>query len=498
MVEKFEFDSKLKKNLFIMMGVGVLGLVWAFLAGLHDGHHQSRFWSNILLNAYYFTGIGIFGIFFVAASQLGYAGWITLVKRIFMSLSGFIKIGAVFALLIVGGVWAGYHNLYHWAEPGYLAGIKFSNTKQIFFNPTFWSIRVVLYFVLWIFVGNAVVKAINAKNIGDEKVYKKSKLMAALWIVIFAVSESFVSWDMIMSTDAHWYSTLFGWYNFASYGCAAFAFTILLIIFLKSRGYLPQVNENHLQDVGKMMFGFSILWTYLWFDQFMLQWYGNIPEDTKYWVKRFDVPLFKVTIFLALIINFAFPLFIFIKRSAKRSYKTAAFIAVMVIFGHYVDFFNMIMYEPNVIAETKECCKKGEGECCKKKEAAIATGSTALYAENKTADKTVVKEEKAATDAPAEKAESKPAEEAKSEAKAEEKSEAKEGEAKEGKEGKEGEEAECGPQTRASLGVPELLIFTGFLGMFLFMFFNEFSKDTTFNENDPYLKESLRHHVEYA
>jgi hypothetical protein len=168
MVEKFEFDSKLKKNLYIMMGVGVLGLVWAFFSnGVHGTH--SRFWSNILLNAYYFTGIGIFGIFFVSASQLGYAGWITLVKRIFLSLSGFIKIGAIFALLIIGGVWLGYHHLYHWAEPGYLATIKYSNTKQIFFNPTFWTVRMVIYFVLWIFVGNAVIKAINAKNIGDEK-----------------------------------------------------------------------------------------------------------------------------------------------------------------------------------------------------------------------------------------------------------------------------------------------------------------------------------------
>ena len=490
MVEKFEFDSKLKKNLFIMMGVGVLGLIWAFFSGGLHGTH-SRFWSNILLNAYYFTGIGIFGIFFVSASQLGYAGWITLIKRIFTSLSGFIVIGAVFGLLLVGGVWLHYHNLYdHWAQPEEFK--KLANTKQVFFNPMFWTIRVVLYFVLWIFVGKAVIKAINSKDLSDPKVYKRSKLMAALWIVIFAVTESFVSWDLVMGTDPHWYSTLFGWYNFASYGCATFAFTILLIIFLKSRGLLTQVNENHLHDVGKMMFGFSILWTYLWFDQFMLQWYGNIPEDTKYWVKRFDVPLFKVTIFLALFINFAFPLFLFIKRSAKRSYKTAAFIAVMVIFGHYVDFFNMTMYEPNAIAEVKECCKDGKGECCKKKEAALATGATVLYADNKGGDdKAAVKEEKTATDAPAEKAESKPAAEAKAEAK----TEAKEGEMKEG--GAEGE-AEEAPKTKAALGLPEVMIFTGFLGMFLFMFFREFSKDTTFNENDPYLKESIRLNVEYA
>lgn len=484
MVEKFEFTDKLKKNLYYMMGAGVLGLILAFV--LYPGNHHSRFWSNVLLNAYFFTGIGIFGIFFVAANQLGYSGWITLVKRVFMSLSGFVKVAAVFILLVVGGVWMHYHNLYdHWALSENFK--ELANTKQTFLNPASWTIRIIIYYALWIVVGAMVIKSINNKDINLQTNYKKSKLMAALWIVIFAVTESFVSWDLIMSTDPHWYSTLFGWYNFASYGCAGFAFTILLIIYMKSKGYLPQVNENHIHDIGKFMFGFSIFWTYLWFSQFMLQWYGNIPEDTKYWIKRFDVPLFKVTIFLALLLNFVAPLLLFIKRGAKRNMKFAAFIAVVVIIGHYVDFFNQIMYEPNnAIAE--------EEHAEAKKEASLASHTTALYAENKPAAEAAKTEEKPATDATAEKSESKPAEEAKAEAK-EAKAEAKDGEAK--KEGTEAEEAEE-IQTYAGLGLVELLIFTGFIGGFLFMFFNEFSKEPVFNEKDPYLKESLKHHVEYA
>ena len=487
MVEKFEFTDKLKKTLYYMVGAGVLGLILAFV--LYPANSHSRFWTNVLLNAYYFTGIGIFGIFFASANQLGYGGWITLIKRIFMSLSGFIKIGAIFVLIIIGGVWAHYHTLYSWSDPTYMKTL--ANTKQTFFNSSFWTIRVVLYFILWIFVGGAVIKAINAKNINEPTVYKRSKLMAALWIVIFAVSESFVSWDLIMGTDAHWYSTLFGWYNFASYGCAAFAFTILLIIYLKTKGYLPQVNQNHLHDVGKMMFGFSILWTYLWFDQFMLQWYGNIPEDTKYWVKRFDVPLFKFTIFFALILNFVFPLLLFIKRGAKRSYKQAAFIAVVVIIGHWFDFFNMTMYEPN-----NPIRKETAAEAKKEAQAKVAA---VFYAQNKTEDKAVTKEGKAGTDAK---------DEVKSEGQEE-----KEGTDARGAKNYEGSEAlsisgeqghlehtpaEITSETYAGFGICEILIFMGFLGGFLLMFFNEFSKDTVFNENDPYLKESLRLHVEYA
>lgn len=470
MVEKFEFTDKLKKNLYYLIGAGVLGLILAFFLYPHNQH--SRFWSNILLNTYYFTGIGIFGIFFVSANQLGYGGWITLIKRFFLSLSGFVKIGAIFALVIVAGVWGHYHNLYHnWADPENYK--ELANTKQTFFNTTFWTIRVVIYFTLWIFVGKAVINAINAKNINDQKTYKRSKLMAALWIVIFAVTESFVSWDLIMSTDPHWYSTLFGWYNFASYGCAAFAFTILLITYVKSKGLLPQVNENHLHDVGKMMFGFSIFWSYLWFSQFMLQWYGNIPEDTRYWVKRFDVPLFQVTVMLALFINLLFPLLLFIKRDWKRSYKHAAFIAVVIIFGHYLDFFNMVMYEPN------NAIKK-EAVADAKKEA-LAKATAVFYAQNEPAKKEEVKEANAGTDAAAEKKEAKPAAAA---------------ETKEAKGGKEEEAEEV--KTYAGFGIAEILIFAGFLGGFLLMFFTEFAKEPVFNENDPYLKESIKLHVEYA
>lgn len=460
MVEKFELTDKLKKNLYYMIGAGVLGLILAFV--LYPANAHSRFWSNVLLNAYFFTGIGIFGIFFASANQLGYSGWISLVKRIYMSLSGFIVIGAIFGLIIVGGIWMGYHNLYHgWADPEQYKAL--SNTKQTFFNHTFWTIRVIVYFMLWIFLGRQVINAINSKDIGNPTQYKRSKLMAALWIVVFAVTESFVSWDMIMSTDPHWYSTLFGWYNFASYGCAGFAFAILLVIFLKSKGYLQQVNENHVHDMGKYMFAFSIFWTYLWFSQFMLQWYGNIPEDTKYWVKRFDVPLFNFTILLALVLNFVFPILGFITRGSKRNFKHAAFIAVVVIIGHYVDFFNMTMFEPNNAVKTEEKASK--------KEAVLGAGN-ALFAHNEGNEKVkdAAKDVKAGSDASEEKTESK----------------------------KEGAEAECNIKTYAGLGLVEILIFTGFLGAFLLMFFNELAKDSIFNENDPYLKESLRHHVEYA
>jgi hypothetical protein len=169
-----------------------------------------------------------------------------------------------------------------------------------------------------------------------------------------------------------------------------------------------------------------------------------------------------------------FPLLLFIKRGAKRSYKQAAFIAVVVIIGHWFDFFNMTMYEPNNAIK-----KETAAEAKKEAQAKVAA---VFYAQNKTEDKAVSKEEKAGTDA-------------KDEVKSEGKQEVKESGKAEPKEEAEAQEA---TKTYAGLGICEILIFIGFLGGFLLMFFNEFSKDAVFNENDPYLKESLRLHVEYA
>jgi len=488
MTETFQFGDKLKKNLFIAIGLGIVGLLLAFV--LYPQNNHSRFWTNLLVNAYYFTGIGIFGIFFVAANQLGYGGWIALVRRVIFSLSSFVLVGGPILLLIVAFTWFGGHNIYdHWVhflhDPSLIT--EKLTTKAVYLSLPFWTARIVIYVVLWIVFGRLFSKFLD-KDLSEKRNYKISKLLAAVWIVIFAVSESAISWDMIMSIDPHWYSTLFGWYNFASYGCAAFAFSILLVIYLKSQGYLAQVNENHIHDLGKFLFGFSVFWTYLWFSQFMLQWYANIPEDTLYWVKRFDSG-FKISVFAALAINFLLPLLVLMKRGSKRNYRTIAFAAVMLIIGHHIDFCNMVMYEPNVPAAHGE---HGGGH-----HAASTSASTVLYAENKEAVKEEVVPAVAtdATETPA--AESHATESHTSEAKAEGHGQA--ASAHEGHELHAAHSEEHGHaeevKSYAGFGLVEILIFIGFAGAFLFMFFFELAKHPLLNEKDPYFQESLKHNI---
>src|ERR1043165_2755731 len=219
MNETFEFTAELKKKLFIMMGVGLVGLALVFF--LYPENNHARLWANLLVNTYYFTGIAIFGMFAVAAGTLAYGSWHILVKRIFLSISSFSLIGGfLLAGIVILGL-VGAHSLYD----GVKAIIhedhynQIHTTKKVFFNPVFWLARLFTYATLWALFSWYMNKFFGRTDQTDPKVYKRSKLLAAAFIVVFAVSESAASWDYLMCLDAHWYSTMFGWYNFASYGC---------------------------------------------------------------------------------------------------------------------------------------------------------------------------------------------------------------------------------------------------------------------------------------
>jgi hypothetical protein len=346
MTETFNFSSNLKKAAYVLMGIGLLGLILGF--ALSHGH-TSRIWANLLLNTYYINGICLSAVFFIAAHQLGYAGWHTLLRRVPEAMGTFIPVTGVFFLIILAGTWLHWHHLYHWTDasltdpgsPNYDAVL---DSKKWYLNLPFWSFRIVAYVILWSLLALYLRRlSVKEDQIGGLTNYTKLKYFSALFIVIFAITSSTGSWDLIMSIDAHWYSTLFGWYNFASYNVAGISTILLLVVFLKSQGYLQNVNENHIHDLGKYMFGFSVFWTYLYFAQFLLIWYGNIPEETVYFKQRWDNGWFKFLFFFNFAINFFLPFLVLMTRKAKRNYPTIVFTALMIVFGHYLDFYLMIM-----------------------------------------------------------------------------------------------------------------------------------------------------------
>lgn len=346
MTETFNFPSTLKKASFALIGIGVLGLILGFV--VYSGH-TNRVWANILLNAYYFNGIALSAIFFLAAHQLGYSGWHTAFRRVPEAMGTFVPVTGLFLLLVVIGTLLHSHHLYHWADasltdpnsPNYDAVI---DSKAWYLNIPFWTFRIVAYVALWSFF-SVFLRRLSVKEdqIGGLTNYNKLKYFSAFFIVVFAVSSSTGSWDLVMSIDSHWYSTLFGWYNFASYNVAGVSTIALIVIYLKSQGYLNKVNDSHIHDLGKYMFGFSVFWTYLYFAQFLLIWYANIPEETAYFAARWDDGWFKFLFFFNFIINFALPFLVLMKRKSKRSVNTVTFVAIMILIGHFFDFYLMIM-----------------------------------------------------------------------------------------------------------------------------------------------------------
>jgi hypothetical protein len=170
----------------------------------------------------------------------------------------------------------------------------------------------------------------------------KSRSLSAWFLVFFGVSSSVAAWDWVMSIDAHWFSTMFGWYVFASWWVTGLAFIVYVVVKLKEAGYLKVVNANHLHDLGKFCFAFSVFWTYIWFSQFLLIYYANIPEEIVYFIERMKVAPYNWIFYLNLFLNFVFPFLLLMTRDAKRHMSMLKIVAPIIMIGHWFDFYNMI------------------------------------------------------------------------------------------------------------------------------------------------------------
>jgi hypothetical protein len=307
--------------------------------------HQiaNRPWSALYVAAFFFMMIALGVLAFYAIQIASQAGWSPVLFRVMEGITAYLLPGAVIVLLIaIASGTIGHYNLFIWMDPEVVAHDKLIQGKSGWLNLTGFAIRGIIFIAGWVTYRHFSRKfSIAQDEADDNKNFKKSFRIAAAFLVFFIYSESMMSWDWIMSVDPHWFSTLFGWYVFASMFVSGITAIALITIYLKSKGYLEFVNANHLHDVAKFMFAISIFWTYLWFSQFMLIWYSNIPEEVTYFVSRFND--YKLPFLGMVALNFIFPLLMLMNADYKRMPWFVVMTGIVILFGHYIDIFNMIM-----------------------------------------------------------------------------------------------------------------------------------------------------------
>lgn len=390
--ENYSFSSETKKRLAILAIAGlvvtVIGLIIVMNSGGHaEGGHEAammkqnlvagadhggtvlvadeqeaqgspawlkRIFVDIWINNIFFVGIAIIGVFFIAIQYAAQAGWSSGMKRIPEAFGYWLPIGGVIMLVMffVAGT-----DIFHWTHLDlYKEGgphfDKIINAKKAYFfwpldkNPSFpifYIVRTLVYFALWIWFFMMIRKQSLAEDLdGSTSHWFKMRSLSAIFLVIFAVTSSTSAWDWLMSIDTHWFSTMYGWYTFASWWVSGLAMITLIVVYMKDKGLLSIVNENHLHDLGKFVWAFTIFWTYIWFGQFLLIYYANIPEESIYFVERLKVSNYAWVFYVNLLANFFLPFLILMTRDAKRKMRFLKIVCIMLLVGHWFDFYLLI------------------------------------------------------------------------------------------------------------------------------------------------------------
>ena len=310
---------------------------------------QNKPWAAIYVPALFIFLISLGVFVFYALQNVSQAGWSPVLFRVMEGITSYLIPGGIIVYIILLLSTLHLNHLFIWMDPEVVANDVIIQNKTAYLNTPFFLIRAAIYMIGWILFSKLIIK--NSRKLDDEfslTLHKRNFKLSAMFLVFFIVTESMMSWDWIMSIDTHWFSTLFGWFVLASILVSAVTTIALVTIYLKGKGYLEHVNNSHIHDLAKFMMGFSIFWAYLWFSQFLLIWYANIPEEVTYYVSRLED--YPVLFFGTVIMNWLLPMLILINSDFKRVNWIVIFAGIIILVGNYMNFFVLIM--PGTVGES--------------------------------------------------------------------------------------------------------------------------------------------------
>jgi hypothetical protein len=297
-----------------------------------------RAFTNLLVGALFVLGLSVGALVWLCLLSVAHAGWAAVLKRVLEGFGSFVPVAG----LLLFATTPGLHVLYEWARPEAQADHLLAG-KSAFLNPGFFLARMAVILGLWTLWASRLRRLSIAQDAsGDVDATHATVRWAAGFLALFGVTACLGAFDWIMSLEARWFSTIFGLYNIAGILVSSVAAVALAVVCLARAGVLPEVKPDHLHDLGKLMLGFATFWAYLWFSQFLLIWYSNLPEETAYFELRWQggwQPLWTAN----LIVNWALPFLLLLPREPKRHPRHLAYVATILLIGRWLDLWLMTM-----------------------------------------------------------------------------------------------------------------------------------------------------------
>lgn len=340
---QFPENSSIIKAFFALAVIGIIASVIGYFI------NTEQFYFSYLTSFTFVASISLAALFFVMLQHITNSSWSVVMRRIPETFSYYLFLLAILFIPILFGM----QYLYEWTRPEVLAEDELAVYKEPFLNTTFFIIRQVIYFVVWSFLGwklyqNSVKMDHNG---ADASTYKQQRILSAPGILLFGFTVAFASFDWLMSLQFHWFSTMFGVYLFAMSFQVFLAVAILIILYLRKQGLLTNtIKMPHYEDLGKLLFGFTVFYAYIAFSQFMLYYYANIPEHTMWYYDRLQGSWETIT-YMLLFGRFVIPFVLLLGLWAKSNLKMLAGLSILIVVMHFIEVFWIVMpilHEPGV------------------------------------------------------------------------------------------------------------------------------------------------------
>jgi hypothetical protein len=320
----------------VLCAAGVIAAIYGVIAD------PVRAWPNLLLNAFYITTLAASAMFFLATQRVAGARWSASLRRVPEAFLAILP----FASVLVLAVYFGRHVIYSWSNPGGLAGEPAFAGKLQYLQPRWIFTRAFIVLAAWLIFARLFRRASLQQDAQPEAgmaLHQKLNRYAVIFIPVFAVTLTVAAFDWILSADPRWFSTMYAVYVFAGTFVQGIAAVALAVLYLKERGPLKNsVSEHQLHDLGKMLFAFSTFWAYIWTCQYLLIWYGNIPEEVTHYVSRTNGPWIYLFA-LNLIVNWVIPFLALLSVRAKCTHRVLKAIAILLLCGHWLDLYLLLM-----------------------------------------------------------------------------------------------------------------------------------------------------------